>query len=131
MTRSTARPSWFSIWLTESSGSEVSPRRSSAISLWELRMARSPPLTATYMGLNLHLDAARQADDLAAGRENHIDAHRVEPVIVVPVLPERLGKPGDRAGLGVLDAGAGPARLPAAGERRNLEHQRAGCVGIL
>src|SRR6266404_1448225 len=49
ITRSTARPSCPAIWASETSGTARSPRRSCANSRWAFSMARSPPLTATYI----------------------------------------------------------------------------------
>src|SRR3546814_6776682 len=75
-TRSTASCICSLICAMLSSGTAGSPRRSSATSLCELRMACSPPFTATYMASVLRQDAARQADDgLAAGQED-VDPER-------------------------------------------------------
>src|SRR3546814_10849788 len=93
ITRSTASCICSLICAMLSSGTAGSPRRSSATSLCELRMACSPPFTATYMASVLRQDAARQADDgLAAGQED-VDPARELRGVESPVVPEPLGKP--------------------------------------
>src|SRR5215813_13241653 len=58
MTRSTARVSCPSIWASDSSGTDGSPRRSCANSRCAFSIARSPPFAATYMSVLLD-DAQR------------------------------------------------------------------------
>src|SRR5262245_2870889 len=54
MTRSTASVSCPSIWASDSSGTDGSPRRSCASSRCAFSIARSPPFAATYMSVLLY-----------------------------------------------------------------------------
>src|SRR3546814_15819984 len=97
ITRSTASCICSLICAMLSSGTAGSPRRSSATSLCELRMACSPPFTATYMASVLRQDAARQADaGLAEGQED-VDPGRELRRAGAPVDPEPLWTPNGAA----------------------------------
>src|SRR3546814_5698626 len=72
-----------------------------SISLCELRIACSPPFTATYMALALRQDAARQADDGLAAGEEDVDAERELRGVQPPVVPEPLRKSERRDDRGV------------------------------
>src|SRR5580704_4074145 len=92
MTRSTARPSCWSIWSSVSSARSRDPRRLSASRSSELAIAVSPPFTATYMSA-LHGDAARQRQQFGTGGEHDVDAAGKKRTIGGPFGPERLGEP--------------------------------------
>ena len=78
MTRSTPSASCSEIWASDSSGTSRSPRRSCASRRWAFSMARSPPLTATYM-LSLPSRKPRRArygDNGIVMNQHDIDAAR-------------------------------------------------------
>src|SRR3546814_13651917 len=97
-----------------SSGTAGSPRRSSATSLCELRMACSPPFTATYMASVLRQDAARQADDGLAAGQDDVDPERELRGVESPVVPDPLGTPKGHDDRGVGETGAAARHSPGA-----------------
>src|SRR5260370_13800905 len=79
MTRSTPSESCSEIWSSVTSGTSRSPRRSCASRRWAFSMARSPPLTATYMrwpSLTLKPRGARDRDDRGVIDQHDVDAAR-------------------------------------------------------
>src|SRR3546814_1353208 len=113
-----------------SSGTAGSPRRSSATSLCELRMACSPPFTATYMASVLRQDAARPADDgLAAGQED-VDPERELRGVESPVVPDPLGKPKGSDDRGFADAGARKSPSRSALQARHHPPPAGGAAGL-
>src|SRR3954470_2198775 len=94
MTRSTARPSCSEIWSSVTSGTPLSPRRASASRRCAFSMARSPPLTATYMLLAFLVHdtrGARDRDHGVAGDQHHIDAARKQGFVEAQTL-EQVGR---------------------------------------
>src|SRR3954453_4986870 len=84
MTRSTARPSCSEIWSRDISGTLWSPRRALASRRWAFSMARSPPLTATYMRLASLVHDTRGARDRnhgIIGDQHQIDAARKQRLV--------------------------------------------------
>src|SRR6056297_2045820 len=100
MTRLTARASCSRICAMDSSATAVSPRRSSASQAWAFWMARSPPLTATYISKNLRT-AGQRRDAVAAGEEE-IQPQREQQGVVLKGLCL-----GQVERCRVADAGAG------------------------
>src|SRR6056297_2382857 len=84
----------------DSSATAVSPRRSSASHAWAFWMARSPPLTATYISKNLR--TAGQRRDAVAACEEEIQTQREQQGVILKGLCF-----GQVERCRVADAGAG------------------------
>ena len=98
ITRSTASESCSEIWSSDSSGTLGSPRRSCASSRWAFSMARSPPLTATYMaqasiGVTRVVRGSAATPSLAD--QNEIDATR--KYLLILRQPRRRGRSAGRS----------------------------------
>src|SRR5262245_60785907 len=109
MTRSTASPSCSEIWSRVTSATFWSPRRALASRRWAFSMARSPPLTATYMPLaSLAHDTrgARDRNHGIIGDQHHVDTARKQRLVEAQALKqiERLDRRVQRRN--AVDAGA-------------------------
>src|SRR5580698_2184166 len=104
-------------------GRLVSPRPCLASRAWALAMARSPPLTATYIGSVLlagrEAGGARQAGHGAGVHEEQVDTAREESRVAPPRAGELVGSPrGGECG-NAVDAGTRggePGRARAAAD---------------
>src|SRR5580692_1028714 len=143
ITRETRTPSWAATAACSMRGSRVSPRPCLASRAWALAMARSPPLTATYIGSALLFPVggfrlsgvqpggARHGGDRVGSHQQQVDAAGEEPGVAAPRVSEAVGRPrgGQRGGVGY----AGPARGEAGrtGAAADVEHDGSGQVGRL
>src|ERR1700728_276200 len=121
MTRETSTPSWPATAAWSIGGRQVSPRPCLASSAWALMMARSPPLTATYIGSVLLLQAGGQPGGAGQGRDCVVVVHQQQVDAARAARPEcalcvdrgrrdgaeaaaerggRLGGPGQRVAAG-------------------------------
>src|SRR6478736_5923961 len=133
MTRSTARPSCSEICSREISGTLWSPRRALASRRWAFSMARSPPLTATYMRLaSLVHDArgARDRDHGIVGDQHHIDAARKQRFVDAQALEqiERLDRRLERRD--TVDAGSAQVEAASRIQAIDLKDQRGRAIRI-
>ena len=129
ITRSTASASCSPICATEISGTAGSPRRLAPSRRWALSMARSPPLTATYMS-GLDPRRARQRGGAPVGDEDEVQAAREQRMQCRPARDEvaRQRRRGERR----LAVDAGAAQSPAliGAEVAHLHDQRRRAIGI-
>src|ERR1700751_662933 len=100
MTRETSTASWPATAACSMRGRRVSPRPCLASRAWALAMARSPPLTATYIGLVLQLrvgccetGGARQAGDRSGVHQQQVHAAWEEVRVAVPLVSEAVVGP--------------------------------------
>src|ERR1700722_17200320 len=134
MTRETSTPSWPATAAWSIGGRQVSPRPCLASSAWALMMARSPPLTATYIGSVLLLWAGGQPGGAGQGRhrvvvhQQQVDAAREESGVAAPRLGETVGGPRGGERRGAVDARSAGGEAGRPGAAADVEHDRGGQV---
>src|SRR5262249_38333797 len=112
-----------------SSGTAGSPRRFSASSRCALSMARSPPLTATYMSASRHVQRARQPGDRLGRREQNVDSARKLRAVVSELMEEVRGEREGGKPPRAENARAAQDHAFALGNMRDLEHHGGRVVG--
>src|SRR5262249_54986662 len=134
ITRSTASVSCSLICSSASSGTAGSPRRACASRRCAFSIARSPPLTATYISslpLACESHRARQRRDLVGARQDEIDAAWKQRAIDGEPCWHVVRQPGGVQHRPVADARPCQRERRSAAQRRNLHHERGGAIRIV
>src|SRR5271156_2248456 len=125
MTRSTARASCCSICAKLNSAISSAPRRASASSSCAASIARSPPLTATYIALSLTRDgSAWQRYQARSASEDHVEPARHQCGEHAAHHPKVIEHPGDGKAGASDDASSGEDAAFIGTEPSDLDDER-------